>query len=324
MGRRRYYTKAVDSALFDVWEAANRPCGVLLHPLVKEYVDILVRDGMWKHEPLETELATHMSERTMRRRLEVFKKKYDFDKGKSTTKPSYLKSIIPIFKGPWDNLPPGNGQIDTVAHCGSSLAGDYGFTVSYIDSATYWIVSRMQWNKGQFATCDSLKIIKNKLPVPMLHLHPDTGSEFINYHLKDWCDQNQIKLTRSEPNKKNDNMYIEERNGHVIRKYLGYTRFDCPEVLSSINELYDLLALYLNHFQAVRRTLTKERVGAKYKRTYQKPATPYSMMMNNTAVPKTVKDGLKQEHETLNPLVLKRKIDKLTSEIMKKQRVYGN
>ena len=118
-------------------------------------------------------------------------------------------------------------------------------------------------------------------------------------------------MTRSEPGKKNDNMYVEERNGHVVRKYLGYTRFDCREVVDMINELYDVLALYLNHFQAVRRTLTKERVGAKYKRTYEKIArTPYTRMLEHSDVTESVKKKLREEHAKLNPLVLKKKISK--------------
>ena len=149
-----------------------------------------------------------------------------------------------------------------------------------------------QWNKGQIATRESLSVIKDKLPMPINHLHPDTGSEFINYHIKDWCDQNQIKLTGSEPGKKNDNMYIEERNGHVVRKYLGYTRYDCPTVIPLINNLYDTLSLYLNHFQTVRRTLTKERVGAKYRRTYEETAaTPYQRLLARSDVSETDKDA---------------------------------
>ena len=116
-------------------------------------------------------------------------------------------------------------------------------------------------------------------------------------------------------------MYVEERNGHVIRKYLGYVRFDCPEVVTLINKLYDLLALYLNHFQAVHRTEKKEPVGSKYKRIYENVAkAPYTRMLMHEQVPDTVKAKLRAEHETLNPLLLKRKIDTLLTKIMKLQK----
>ena len=323
-GRPTIYTKDVVKALFDVWQASNQLCGELLHPMIREYVSCMIRDNQWSHGDIATGKLMAMSKGTVKRLTKKLRQKHGINKGKSLTKPSQLKTIIPIFKGPWDKLPPGEGQIDTVAHCGSSIAGDYGFTVSYIDGATYWIVSRMQWNKGQIATRESLSMIKDKLPMPINHLHPDTGSEFINYHIKDWCDQEKIKLTRSEPGKKNDNMYIEERNVHVVRKYLGYTRYDCPEVISLINNLYDTLSLHLNHFQTVRRTLTKERVGAKYRRTYENTAaTPYQRLLARSDVSETVKDSLRQEHAKLNPLVLKEEIDRITSIIMKTQRDYG-
>ncbi len=322
-GRRIYYTKDVDAALFDVWNAANQACGELLFPLIEEYVTILQRDKMWKHSDDATAKLLVMGKRTVRRRSEQFKRKHGVGKGKSSTKPSHLKSIIKIFKGPWGDLPPGNGQIDTVAHCGSTLLGDFVYTLNYTDVAAYWVVPRAQWNNGAVATRDSLSEIKVRFPERVVHVHPDTGKEFINWTLKPWCDENNIRMTRSEPGKKNDNMYVEERNGHVVRKYLGYTRFDCRDVVDLINELYDVLALYLNHLQAVRRTLSKERVGAKYRRTYEKTAkTPYQRMLEHKDVDEKVKRKLKEEHATLNPLVLKREIDRILKKIMRKQRDY--
>ncbi len=320
-GRHVYYTKDVDAALNTIWEAANEPCGELLYPLINDYVSILIRDKQWKHSDEATAKLLAMKEHTVRRRVSGFAFGHLKQKGLSATKPSLLKTIIPIFKGPWKDKPPGFGQIDTVAHCGSSLFGDFTYSVNYTDVATYWIIPQAQWNKGQAVTHESLRTIQSKLPVPIRGLHPDTGSEFINWNLKSWCDEECIDFTRSEPGKKNDNMYVEERNGHVIRKYLGYVRFDCPEVVAVINELYDVLALYLNHFQSVRRTEKKERVGAKYKRTYEKVAkTPYTRMLLHEHVPETVKATLRTEHEALNPLLLKKKIDTLLTKIMKLQK----
>lgn len=320
-GRRVYYDKAVDAALRSVWEAANEPCGELLHPIIDEYVSILKRDKMWKHNDEATGKLHSMSEHTVRRRVSSFRNKKSKRKGLSATKPSHLKSIIPIFKGPWNDKPPGHGQLDTVAHCGNTLLGDFVYTVNYTDAATYWIIPRAQWNKGQEVTLESMKGIEKRLPVLWLGAHPDTGSEFINWATKEWFNEKDIEFTRSEPGKKNDNMYVEERNGHVVRKYLGYTRLDNRESVSLINKLFDILALYLNHFQPVRRTLSKKRVGAKYVRTYEKRAkTPYQRMLEHEDVPDTAKEKLRAEHEKLNPLVLKKKIDTLISKIMKMQK----
>ena len=303
----------------DVWEAGDRPCGELLHPMVAEYVTILRRDGEWNHPPETTDKLLTMSGRTMKRRVLGLAKKYG-GRGNSTTRGGILKPTIPIFKGPWKDLPPGNGQVDTVAHCGGCISGDYVFTVNYTDAATYWVVPRAQWNKGQTVTKKSLSVIRRLLPFPLLMLHPDTGSEFINWNLKAWCDEEGIRFTRSEPGRKNDNMYVEERNGHVVRRYLGYVRYDTQGVENALNAFYEVLSVYLNHFKAVRRCVLKERVGAKYVRRYERTAkTPYQRVLEHTAVSEEVKRHLQEEHGTLNPLHLKRQMGILLQKAYKQQ-----
>lgn len=221
------------------------------------------------------------------------------------TSPSLLKHIIPIFKGPWNDLPPGSGQLDTVAHCGSTLAGDFVWTVNYTNAATYWNALRAQWNKGQVATVGSMEAIVAAMPFPVHGMHPDSGGEFINWVAKGWCDERGIVLSRSEPNRKNANMYVEERNGHVVHKRLGYARLDHPGVVTLMNELYDMLGRYLNHFRAVRRMASKARVGAKYVRTYEKRAmTPYQRVLAHPAVSDEVKSRLGAEMRILTHAVM--------------------
>ncbi len=320
-GRPVVFGPEVTTALYDIWEAANYCCGELLHANIPEFIAILKRDGQWNHTEEATENLLLMKEHTVRRRVSAMRTKHHGDKGLSGTKPSALKTIIPIFKGPWDNMPPGNGQLDTVAHCGSSLAGDFIWSLNYTDIATYWIVTRAQWNKGQRATLNNMEFVKNALPFPWLMGHPDTGSEFINWLAKDWFEANNIKLTRSQPNKKNDNMCVEERNGHVIRKYLGYTRFDIYDLVDELNDFYATLNLYLNHFMAVRRTEEKKRIGAKYVRRYEKkPQTPYRRVLAHPAVSSETKERLIAIHETLNPLTLKRQLDTMILKIFSLQR----
>jgi len=320
-GRPVTYGPDVTAALKEVWDAANGPCGEILYPVIGEYVEVFRRDGMWRHSESATDKLLRMKEHTVRRRVGALRSKYSIRKGLGSTKPSALKTIIPIFKGPWKDLPPGKGQLDTVAHCGDTLLGDFAYTLNYTDFATYWMIPRAQWNKGQHATVESMKAAKIAMPFPWLMGHPDTGSEFINWTAKAWFDSEGIALTRSEPGKKNDNMCVEERNGHVVRKYLGYLRLDAPGVVPAMNEMYVVLALYLNHFVPVRRTLTKERVGAKYRRTYEKKAlTPYQRVMAADGIAEESKERLRAEHLTLNPLLLKRKIDILINKIYSLQK----
>jgi len=323
-GRRVIYTPDTTAALKDIWEAGNEVCGELLYPVVPEYVAILKRDGMWKHGDEATEKLLRMSLGTMKQRVGGFFKIRRCRKGMSATKPSALKKLIPIFNGPWEDKPPGFGQIDTVVHCGSSLLGDMVYTLNYTDAATYLVIPRAQWNKGMEATKESMAAIKERMPFSWLGVHPDTGSEFINQFVIRWCIEKKIELSRSRPGKKNDNMYVEERNGHVIRKTVGYMRLDCPRAVDALNLLYDILMPYLMHFVAVRRTLEKEKVQSKYRRTYEKtPKTPYQRILEHSAVAEEVKEKLHQEHAALNPLTMKREIEKRLQWVYDVQKRYG-
>ena len=323
-GPHLIYTPDVTAALKDIWEAGNEVCGELLHPIVHEYVDILIRDRMWHHSEEATCKLRAMSEGTMKRRVGAFFKIGRTRHGLSATKPSALKHLIPIFHGPWEGKPPGYGQIDTVVHCGSSLIGDMVYTLNYTDVATMTVIPRAQWNKGMEQTRESMKMIKSRMPFPWLGAHPDTGSEFINRFVMKWCVSERIELSRSRPGKSNDNMYVEERNGHVIRRMVGYIRLDCHEAVDALNALYDVLTPYLMHFVAVRRTLEKERMRSKYRRVYEKKGkTPYMRILEHPAVDESVKEKLRAEHMTLNPLILKREIEKRLHAVYTTQKRYG-
>ena len=325
-GRPLYYTPDVTLALKQIWEAASEVCGELVHPVIAEYVAIFQRDSQWQHGMEATTKLLQMSEGTVRAKVSSFMTGKQPSRGLSSTKPGQLKEIIPIFTGPWADKPLGFGQLDTVVHCGSSLTGEMVFTVNWTDVATLWGGRSAQWNKGQRATLDSLSAIKDRLPFALLGAHPDTGSEFINWHLKGWCDEQSIELTRSRPNHKNDNAYVEQKNGHVVRRFVGYQRLDCKDTVAVLNELYEVLDRYLNHFVASRKLVSKERHGSKYKKKYDKGQTPYQRVLArpDSEVSRLVKQRLKAEHETLNPLLLKQQIDTLLTRIQKIQRDDGN
>ena len=323
-GRSEYYGPDVTCALKDVWEIGNEVCGELLFPMINEYIDILVRDKKWKHGDDATSKLRAMKLGTVKRRVGNFLKARGRRSGISATRASQLKNIIPTFSGPWKELPPGNGQIDTVIHKDTML-GDAVYTLNYTDSATCLTIPRAQWNKGQVATLENMKEIKKRLPYPWLLAHPDSGSEFINFLVKDWFDENKIKYVRSRAGMKNDNMYVEERNGHVIRKMIGYINLDCLEVVAPLNEYYDVMTIYLMHFVAVRRMLGKEKVFSKYQRIYEKiPQTPYQRILEHPSVSKEIKERLRQEHLKLNPLVLKNEMAKRLKKVYDIQRQFGN
>lgn len=323
-GRPLHYGPDVTAALREIWEAASEICGELLHPVIHEYVRTLQRDGMWNHRSDTTSKLLEMSEGTVKDRVDLFMKARSRRSGMSATKPSKLKEMISIFTGPWKDMPPGFGQLDTVAHCGSSLEGNMAYTVNWTDVATLWGVRRAQWNKGQIATKESLSAIRETLPFQMQGAHPDTGSEFINWHIKDWCEEHDVQLTRSRPYHKDDNAYVEQKNGHVVRRFLGYTRIDCHEAIQAMNELYKVLDRYLNHFVPSRKCLEKVRIGSAYRKTYDQAQTPYQRVLAHRFVPVAVKERVRHEHEQLNPLLLKRQVDMLIARVFKLQRDSGS
>lgn len=323
-GRKAVYGPDVTAALKEISEAASHPCGENLHAVTAEYVAIFRRDNMWRYDKETTGKLLVMSVATVKRKAEAFSHIRKMVRGKSTTKPGSIKSLIPVRSEPWGDAPTGTVQIDTVAHCNDSIAGDFVYTVNATDVATLWGSRRAQWNKGKEQTVRSMEQMDAGFPYPILEWHPDTGSEFVNWHCKGWADARKQRLTRSRPNQKNDNCFVEERNGHVVRKWLGYTRFEEPEVVAALNEFYDILTPYLNHFVASRRIVSKERVGARWKVVRERMArTPYARVLARYDVSLEAKARLSAEHERLNPLYMKRGIDHQLKRVFDIHRRYG-
>ena len=323
-GRREEYTPDVIAALREVWDIAGEPCGENLHGQIGEYVAVLSRDGLWRHTGEATRKLLRMSLGTVKNRVAGFSRKRFLSHGRSTTSPGAIHALIPIRTGPWNEAPVGTEQIDTVAHCGETTAGDYALTVNATDVATLWGSRRVQWNKSQEATVQSMEAMDADTPFPVREWHPDSGSEFINWHCHGWSEARGQQLTRSRPNRKNDNCFVEERNGHVVRRWMGYTRFDAREVVNALNAVYDLLTPFLNHFVASRRITAKERIGARWRVTREQTAlTPYQRVLHRSDVADAVKARLRLEHERLNPLVLRREIDRRLKFVFTLQERHG-
>jgi len=298
-GRPEFYDMRVTIALKEVWQIANEICAERLHPMMSEYVTVLTRDRMWNHDLLSTQKLIQMSLGTMKDRIASFAKTSTRG-GKGSTKPSGLREIIPIRRGPWENPDPGYGEVDTVAHCGASLAGDYGYSVQYTDVALIWTCLSAQWNKGEKATRNSIERVQSRLPFPLKGIDPDSGGEFI----------------RTRPYYKNDHARIEQKNYTNIRDFLGYTRIGSQRKIKLMNELYDHLEDYINFFLPSVKCVKKERTGSKYKRIYDKAQTAYLRVLAHPGIAEEIKAGLKVKYARLNPKILKDKVDLLTSKIL--------
>ena len=332
LGRPKHYTTETEAALAFVWEQYDYPTAERLHPEIHEAIRIFMRDGMWMYGEAATEQLWDMSLGAMKVRTVRFAKKRGLMRGISTTRSGALLKSVPVFFGSWEHKGPGHGQVDTVVHSGPKLMGTMAYTVNYVDVATYWQEPAAQLNKGERATVASLETIESRLPFDLSGLHPDSGSEFINKVGIPWCQEHGIELTRSRPHKKNDNCYVEQRNLVVVRKYVGYERYDCQEAVEVINELYEVLRLYLNFFQPTFklqgkekrvRTVDGKQAGKPYKRIYDKPQTPYARVLARSDISQDVKDKLTAQYESLNPKVLRDTIQTVTSKLERTQRELG-
>lgn len=330
-GRPIVYTPEAKVALEDIWLTYDCPCAERLHPQIPAAIATYQRHNEWHYSGQAEALLRTMSLSTMRNILVSFAKKHHLARGISTTRASHLKELVPTFHGPWENVPVGYGQIDTVVHSGGKLLAPMVYTVSFIDMQTYWQEFYAQLEKTDQSTLHSISVIESRLPFPLVGLHPDSGDEFLNWLIFDWCrnaklhnSNTRISLTRSRPNKKNDNCNVEERNGAIVRKYVGYERYDCQEAVDCINKLYDTLRLYVNFFQPIQKLEDKERQpNGKYKRIYSPAKTPYERVLAHPNISQDIKDKLTDKYESLNPKKLLARIKALTVNLQRIQRNQG-
>jgi len=238
-----------------------------------------------------------------------------------TTRPgTLLKHNIQIKTDNWDVNTPGFMEIDTVSHSGPSAEGDFILSLNCTDIHTTWTETRAVMGKGQILTLDAIEDIKSSLPFILRGIDSDNGSEFINHHLKRFCDNNKIQFTRSRPYKKDDNAHIEQKNWTHVRKIFGYVRYDTKFVLNLMNDLYrNELCWFQNFFQPSVKLLEKIHIGSKLKRVYDKPITPLQRVCKCKNVNPVKIAELKKLSLSLNPFELSITLDIKLSKIYGKQ-----
>lgn len=307
-GRKpQYQQPEILTFLKTLWIATNLACGKRLKAMIPNWLP---------HYPetlsdASRTLLTTISASTIDR---LFKPQRagQHKHGLSTTKPgSILKHQIPIKTNQWDESTPGFLEADTVAHCGTSTAGMFVFTVNGVDIATGWTEPRAVWGKGERGVLEAVKSIEAALPFALLGFDCDNGSEFLNWHLERYLRERPrpAQFTRSRPYHKNDNAHVEEKNWTHIRQYLGYGRFDRQELVPQLNELYttEWRSLF-NFFLPSVKLQEKSRQGAKLIKKYDQPKTPFQRVLDSPHVEEAVKQRLRQQIQDLNPFQLKEQI----------------
>lgn len=317
---RTYESEALLPALTAIWKKSNLICGKRLARILPIWVPHY-RDTHGRALPDSVQQQLCRISPAMIDRLLAPSRAHEQKLGFATTKPgSLLRKQIPIRTNQWDETRPGFLEADTVAHCGSSMQGQFVYTVSVVDIATGWIAHRAVWGRGETGVRKALVEIEAELPFRIRGFDSDNGGEFLNHHLlKHYLHRKTpVAFTRSRPYNKNDNAHIEEKNWTKVRQYLGYARFDRPELVEMLNDLYrNEWRLFHNFFLPVFKLIDKQRVGGRIVKVHDPPKTPCQRLLEHPDVPRATKKKLKALQDTLDPFVLQASIKKKIQAILR-------
>jgi hypothetical protein len=303
---RRYGAEAL-GLLVACWEVADGVCSKRLAPFLPELLERLAAcDALPPQATPELRArVAGMSPATVDRLLAPLRGGR-VGRGRGTTKPgTLLKGQVPIKTfADWDDAVPGFLEIDLVAHCGPSGAGEFLLTLSAVDVATGWSACVAVRNKGQDAICRAVEQLRQDLPVPLRGLDSDNGSEFLNHALLRYCAERGITFTRSRPYRKNDTCHVEQKNWSVVRRLVGYARFEW-QALTALQRVYSLAADYVNFLQPVLKLAEKTRDGPRVRKRYDPARTPYRRLLASGALSPEQTAALAARSAALHPVRLK-------------------
>jgi len=308
------YGTRVIQILAAIWRAAGSPWSVRLKALLPLWLP-WARPRFRLTAALEAQLL-RLSPRQMDRRLAGYRRPGATGRYGRTKPGSLLKHHIPLRTDRWDVTVPGFTEIDLVAHCGDSGDGEFAHSLNLTDIHTTWVETRAVLGRGQHAVQQALEAMRQTLPFRLQGIDSDNGSEFINAHLVRYCQHHAIQFTRGRPYKKDDNAHIEQKNWTHVRKLVGYLRYDSPEAVTALNTLYSHeLRLFQNLFLPSVKLVRKVRVGARIRRVYDRPQTPFERVQAcPEAVPVRVAH-LQHLRATLDPFALAEAIDQQLSRL---------
>ena len=312
-----YHRDDIMDPLKTIWLGANLPCSKRLKAILPLWLPGYRQQ--FGNLPLKTRTAlSTISPATIDRVLRPVRI-HCRKRGRPTTKPgSLLRKHIPVKTNQWDETRPGFLEADTVAHCGTSTAGMFAYTIDCVDIATGWSEQRAVWGKGQTGVLEQIHHIEQSLPFALRGFDCDNGSEFLNYHLFRHFTKRKlpVQFTRSRAYHKDDNAHVEQKNWTHVRQWLGYERFANPEIVTLLNNLYTQeWRLFHNFFCPSMKLIAKERVGSKTLKRHDSPKTPYQRIMESPHISEPSKEALTEQLKTLNPFTLRQAMESKLKEI---------
>ena len=301
--RTTLYDEAARGALIVLWEASDRVCGKRLKALLPILLPALERN---EHLKLEVEIRgkiLSMSAATIDRLLKM-PRRATLRKKPPRMVPELRRRIKMRTFADWNGPSPGSMEMDLVAHCGDVNRGSYVHSLVLTDIASGWTEAAPIVVREGSLVVETLERIRLSLPFSLTALDVDNGSEFINSRLIEYCLAHGIELTRSRPYRKNDQAWIEQKNGAVVRKLLGYRRFEGLAAARAITRLYGASRLFTNFFQPSFKLAAKQRDGAKVTKRYHPPQTPCERLLQAESIPTAAKETLREIAADLDPLKL--------------------
>jgi hypothetical protein len=245
-------------------------------------------------------------------------------KGLCGTRPARLLKVqIPIRTDNHDIDRPGFLEADTVAHCGTSMAGSFIWSITFTDIVSQWTENRAVWNKGAVEVLREVRDLEKALPFALLGFDVDNGSEFLTFHLWRYLldRPHPVPMTRSRAYRKNDQAHVEQKNWTHVRQLLGYQRLEQHELIPLINDLYQSWALLRNFFCPTLKLRSKIRKGSKTLRRYFPPQTPFQRLIESPHLSQEQKQTLQDQYQLLNPFELKEQVEKKLKLVFDRARV---
>ena len=304
---RKIYNEAVKEAMIVLWEAADRICSKRLKPSLPELLAAMERH---EHLQLESEVRARVlsaSHATIDRILAPIRGEAKARKKRRPASKASKRVAVKTFSD-WKKTEPGFLEIDFVLHSGGSVAGSFIHTFTATDVDSGWVECIPLLAREQSLVVEAMRILKQQLPVHVQGINSDNDSAFINDTLTEYCDKSGIKFTRSRAYRKNDQAWIEQKNGSVVRRLVGYERYSGVVAGQVLARLYQASRLYTNYFQPSLKLREKIRDGAKVKKRYHKAATPCDRLLAHSKVSDVTKECLRAQQQQLDPIDLLHKI----------------
>jgi len=301
--RQRVYDEAFCRTLVVLWEASDRVCGKRLCALLPSLVPALERHGHLILEPLTRTRLLNVSAATIDRLLTEARGLRD--RRRARRAPSALRRSVPIRTyADWNTPEPGFMEIDLVAHCGERMAGAFVHTLTLTDIASTWTECVPLLVREGSLVVETIDQLRGALPFVLQGVDIDNGAEFLNETLVRYCIGHGIELTRSRPYRKNDQAWVEQKNGSVVRRLVGYRRLEDPAATAILGRLYTASRLFVNFFQPSFKLKEKLRIGGRTVKRYDPPQTPCARLLAAPSIPMPVKMRLAETLASLDPLRL--------------------